>query len=279
MLRLYRAGHRLSKLTVVTPAQMQSPFLFVHIPKTAGTSFHALLSECFLLEEVAPLLAGSDPKFDPRNPKHRLFSGHYSVHAAESYFSDCVWLTFLREPISRSISQYRSWHDPKNLTPYWLARIDPEQRRAVELAQSLTFEEYLEIDNEYIRGSISNHQCRVLCSLPVELTVSVCSTAGSNLSEKVLESAKRNLVGRFNFFGLTERFCDSLYLFNSQFDTGVFDANHHRQLNISEVAEPELSLTARKRLTQLNGLDLELYHTAKLEFARRLKAQKARSTA
>jgi hypothetical protein len=162
-------------------------------------------------------------------------------------------------------------HDPKNLTPYWIARIDPEERRAVELAQSLTFEEYLEIDNEYIRASISNYQCRLLCSFPAEVTTAVCSVSGSNLSEKVLESAKRNLIGQFGFFGLTEHFADSLYLFNSQFDTAVFDANRRCRLNASEVVQPELSLSAGMRLKQLNELDLELYHTAKLEFTRRLK--------
>ncbi len=147
----------------------------------------------------------------------------------------------------------------------------------MELAQSLTFEEYLEIDNECIRGSISNYQCRLLCSLPAEATTAVCSGSGSNLSEKVLESAKRNLIGRFSVFGLTEHFADSLYLFNSQVDTAVFDANRHWRLNVSEVVEPELSLSARKRLKQLNELDLELYHTAKLEFMRRLKSMRPTS--
>jgi hypothetical protein len=33
----------LSKPTVLPPAQTERPLLFVHIPKTAGTSFHALL--------------------------------------------------------------------------------------------------------------------------------------------------------------------------------------------------------------------------------------------
>jgi hypothetical protein len=243
-----------------------APLLFVHISKAAGTSFTEALSSNFEPEEIAPFLGGALPNFHHERLQYKLYAGHYSVYQAESHFNECTWITFLRHPISRAVSQYLSWHNPINLTPYWAARIHPEELDAIRLAQRLSFEEFIKSDNPHILGSIRNFQTRVLCSIaPHE------RSPNAHCVERILQSAIRNLRNRFAFFGLVERFSESLHLFDLQFGPQVSVAHRVRHLNASGT-KPTISVAVQCRLEELNQLDLALYREATLEFNRRLTA-------
>jgi hypothetical protein len=74
----------------IEPGAEMSKFLFVHIAKTAGTSFTALLTTLFEPGEIAPFLGGAKPTFEERKPEYRLYAGHYQVYDALRHFPDCV---------------------------------------------------------------------------------------------------------------------------------------------------------------------------------------------
>lgn len=251
----------------MTHVTVQKQLLFIHISKTAGTSFFNCLANNVNPDESALYPVDVDLK----QKKYRLFGGHYSAYTAERCFSHCDWLTIVRDPIDRAISQYRSWHDSQNLTPYWIARITPDERKAVEIAQSMSFEQFLNTDNAHLLGSISNHQCRVLCSLPPERTAATVTITDYQLGKAVLASAKNNLFKRLGFFEITEQFSASLELFVSKFRIAEVRHNQKLRLNTSGVDRPVLSQWAKGRLQALNEFDMELYFQAKREFARRLK--------
>ena len=98
-----------------------SPLLaFCHIEKAAGTSLIHVLRRIFLLRyaDVRPM-HGRGSSFTARdlktmkaiNPFLRAFGGH-SVVPSEALLdgaSDLAFITQLRDPVARAVSQYRDW--------------------------------------------------------------------------------------------------------------------------------------------------------------------------
>lgn len=84
--------------------------VFVHIPKTAGTTFNTIL-EPFLSglprcpEYRLPRLSSLEPD---KLRQYQVFSGHfpYAIFSEILFPQGFIGLTFLREPIARTISNF-----------------------------------------------------------------------------------------------------------------------------------------------------------------------------
>lgn len=90
----------------------QSCLLFVHIPKTAGTTLKAWLSDQYSVDEIAPFAFDWElPTADPPVSHYRLVATHIPNVLAQVQRSNvlCDYLTVLRDPISRCVSQYHHW--------------------------------------------------------------------------------------------------------------------------------------------------------------------------
>jgi len=89
-----------------------SPLVFIHIPKTAGTTFHKILSHQFKPSEVAIHHDAEGPPPDalfemmsgPR-PKIKAVMGHTSARFHDR-LPEVRYLTCLRDPVARLISHY-----------------------------------------------------------------------------------------------------------------------------------------------------------------------------
>src|SRR5262245_43916521 len=87
---------------------MTSALYFLHIPKTAGTTFRTLLESRFRPEEVCPVygrreLAGLAPG---ALDSYRLFRGHLGFLLPAVLGRPLTILTLLREPVSTVVSMY-----------------------------------------------------------------------------------------------------------------------------------------------------------------------------
>lgn len=82
--------------------------VFVHIPKTAGTSFREALCAGFGSEAVSPAFAASriSPEEAERLSTYQVISGHISMADVTRHFPDVEAFTILREPIDRTLSWY-----------------------------------------------------------------------------------------------------------------------------------------------------------------------------
>jgi len=117
-LRCFNTAPAQPPITVLRPEFKHRQFFFLHIPKTAGTSFRLELEKHFDDRAIFPNQAlrkeiGGYPPFTYINDlsgeqfsRFKLISGHYQYREAVSRFSEePLILIMMREPLSRCISE------------------------------------------------------------------------------------------------------------------------------------------------------------------------------
>ena len=156
--------------------------IFVHIPKSGGTTLRRLLSEQFCGTGVAHVNRADIQQMPtPCSPSASLVMGHMPFGLHERLPGKSMYLTMLREPTARAISQYHAWL----------------RRRELDIEQ-FSFDEFL-----VSTPKLNNDQTRVVLG-NVERHVP--------LTNADLDQAKENLENRFLFAGVTERFDESVIL-------------------------------------------------------------------
>jgi hypothetical protein len=213
--------------------------IFMHIPKTAGTTISDVLRknftpverfdhESYQGEELTLVSLPDDLK-----PCIRCLMGHY-YHGVHDHFPGrrFTYFTMLRNPIERILSQYS------------FVQTYP----GYEYVRGKSFAEYLDLAPE-----ASNNQTLLVGGLPTP----------------DIERAKSNLRS-FSAVGITEMFDESLGLFARTF--GWTDATYH-PVNITKhrLRRDDLSATDIRKAEEKNALDLELYAFAHELLCQRLQ--------
>jgi sulfotransferase famil protein len=201
--------------------------VFLHIPKTAGSTFQFILENTF---GISACHSGHAKKKNFRQddfdfakmffPRMKSLAGHNLVDPLALNIPDAFHMTFLREPVARVFSHY--------------------QDSVQSGGNRLSFEENLR-QNEYLEN------------LHVKLMA----------GERNLDKAKRYLE-RCGFVGLTEKFNLSLHVLGKM---SPYPLNLHylrrRTAPANDIRKP---LTADPRKVELareyNQLDLALYDFA-----------------
>lgn len=242
------------------------PMVFVHIPKCSGTSFENYLKNSEPLRDHSSCYTGGLQKeaklFDNfvNNNRHSKFLyGHVKYEFFERFFPNGLLVTFLRDPIKRTISHYKHWHDSANfpLQDPGLLSIKPEVREAFEFAQSASLRDFVNTNNTYIKGGALGNMETLLLS----------SVHSGSLADH-LESAKENLA-KCIFFGLTEKFEESIDLFRSIFLDAPEYALEQSLENRSRELMEEIPIDVINTIRQQVSYDIELYEYAKKLFEER----------
>ncbi len=224
------------------------PLAFVHINKTAGTSFTEYLRAHFLEQEaIAPPFFGSFEGIGVDDRACELYWGHFPYAQFVEHRPDALFITFLRDPVQRVVSQYRSLHNPANVGGGWEKVLPAAARSALEFAQRSNFEEFVLSDEPFIVGHLRDLQTRFLTSHLAYDHPEFLSSAMQNLEHKIL------------FFGITECFANSISLFRYQLGSHVeYHADRH-QRNVSKPYDVEITDRAFERVEQLVQNDVQLY--------------------
>jgi hypothetical protein len=135
-------------------------FVFVHIPKTAGTSIRALLAECFRPEDVSPAFRVQpiDAEVAQHLAAFAVISGHISWADIAEHFPTRRLITFLRDPIDRCLSVYGYFRERTDRPLIPLDQIQGlnSGEEAVALARQLDPDDFFCSNHPHVLQSIDN---------------------------------------------------------------------------------------------------------------------------
>lgn len=172
--------------------------VFVHIPKTAGTSFRKLLVDVFGEGRVSPQFAANPLTDDDaaRLDHFQVIAGHINFADVQTYFPDRRLITFLREPVDRCLSPYGFFRKMKGhpLIPLNNIRYENNPFEATSLAKQLSPDEFFNSTHPHIMQNVYN---RTTWQLGHYASV---ARRIEFADAEILNVVKRNLK-RFDFIG------------------------------------------------------------------------------
>lgn len=204
---------------------MQDPLIYLHIPKTAGTSFRVSAEKFYgkanvlrdygadSVETSAEIIEtyydGEDlTALRQRGLSKKFLCGHFSLPRYRQVFPDSPVMTFFREPVKRVVSEFVHFTNHYDYTG--------------------SLEEF------YCNTNFQNRQHRSLCGAkPTDL----------------------------DFFGITEKYSASLKLFNQRYSTAIKNTVLNKgAYGSGTVASP--SPAQIREIEHLNQADMALYQLA-----------------
>ena len=227
--------------------------IFLHIPKTAGTTLNRIIEwqySPFAIFTMDPYRIRATPErlkrlSEGRRRRLRVVRGHmfYGIH--EFLPQGARYFTMLRDPVARLLSSY-----------YFILRrpLNPLHRKVKR--EKLTVEDCVRLFPQR-----HNLQCRLIAG--------VKDTASAD--ERLLDTAKRNLVKSFSVVGISERFQESLMLIATTFDWKI---PVYKNCKVSKT-RPEIGSGTVEMIRDYNRLDVELYEFAKGLFEENLQKKEA----
>ncbi len=233
--------------------------IFLHIIKTAGTSFMALLerqypgARMYRLRGLPGAFAGLDRR---ERETYQIVCGHFHFGIHQLFDSPSRYLTFIRDPIERAISHFT----------YIQWRTSEEFHERIN-ASRLSLEQWVRLG---VGPAVDNLQVRRLTLRENEFVPFKQTTRG------MLDEAKRVLAERISFLGITERYEDSVRLFAEQLGWREPLTIERLKASPNRKAAADLSASERAAIVEHNAMDLELYAFAVDLFQRRLAASAAR---
>ncbi len=237
---------------------------FLHIAKTAGTSFRSLIDAQFTPEEIAPVyLTNEFAKWVKAGEAGKLSAypfirGHMGWTPVSYLARKPRIITMLRDPVARTVSHYRH-----------IAREKSHWMYPAFKGRDVSIEEFLE--HPPARRLISNFQTRNMADMwdlkekytdddnkPLEPSLgrlmAYCSAA---LEEPDLFMLAQERMAQCAFVGVTERFKESVARLEGQFgwkcDAAAPD------LNRAPEEEMTLAPETRRKIEELTQLDRALY--------------------
>jgi len=187
---------------------------FLHIPKTAGISFYNVVANYFDPKDLRP--NKNDPHFNPKTKKafsrYRFFRGHFGYGIYKSLPKKPVYITILRNPIERVLSQFGQSQSsqykieyPKSSSEKSFTEIikDPKEKLEYSNIQTRFIGSDLDVLSELKK--LKNSCVKVNRRRFME------TTKPSESDEQLLKNAKQRLAD-FPFVGITEKFEESMYL-------------------------------------------------------------------
>jgi hypothetical protein len=220
--------------------------IFLHIPKTAGTTLYRIIERQYKPGDVYAI-GGTAQSFDtfknlPEADKAavRLLKGHidFGVHALLP--QPATYFTILRDPVERIVSYY-----------HFVRRTPEHYCHELVTSKGLSLAAFLDSKADVMAN---NGQTRMIAGQLYGYPFGECP-------DHLLETAKQNLRRHFAVVGLTERFDETLLCLKRSF--GWRNLFYARE-NVAPARQRpnRVDEATRAAIVAANRLDMELYHEA-----------------
>lgn len=209
--------------------------LYLHIPKTAGTSFtQTVMDHCPNIVHFHTLTNAAQLK--EKLVHADALSGHFAYGIHQYTDRPYRYVTMLRHPLQRTLSYF--YFKYKN----------PDYK--ISYQKELTFEEYVldpKYDMEY-------------CNLQARMITGELRNPSPHYKK-----ARDLLAKEFAFVGLTEQYETSLFLFMHMMN---WEPRHYPKVNVTPYRPANLSLSghAMQMVLLKNEIDQKLYEFAYRRF-------------
>lgn len=242
--------------------------VFLHIPKTAGTTLATILQNQFTVSETCPVYY-SDALVDISRAefaRYRYVRGHFYFDVLQRLIPSLrATVTMLRDPVERYISDFAHFQRSEELLVLPADMIEREESRAMSL------EEF--VDNVNIRRNryTRNIQSRLI-GAQLEFETSEDLQAAMKTENEVrqvdMNIAKQRL-DHFAVVGLAERFQESLFLLAYAFGWPPVVRYRCLQVATNRPQRERIPATTLNQIAEFNSLDFELYDHAQQAFESR----------
>ena len=252
--------------TPIYPLKDNDLLYFLHIPKTAGTSFTDVLKANFKPDESSLSLPVNEfLKLTPEvRASFKAIAGHYFYNIQDFVPGSPVYITMFRDPIERTISIYTQ------------ARRLPNHY-AYEIAKTQSLHEF--VTDPRMHGLYVNCQTRYLSADPntVELFKQLSPRerntwalwgemeryAPNGFADPVLLERAQERLQKFAFVGITEAFDEGIELLCHTFGWPIPPAPKILNVSPTRLTQDNIPPATLDIIRENTRLDAALYETAK----------------
>jgi len=246
----------------------QDALIFVHIPKTAGTTLLRIIERQFPLDQrchISLYPTNRDEELGierlrglpPRDRQAiRCLEGHMPFGLHRFLQKTPRYLTVLRDPVERMISSHYFVLSLDVQNPHYLTYFNNSLE---DFTHFMHMRNEVNLQTRYISGAIDIENPRPpYPPLPFE----------------ALDMAKKHLTTQFDVVGLTERFDETLLLMRESFG---FPNVFYVKRNITRARPPKHQIPDEtlEMIKRLSRPDMELYGFAKELFEQRIRKKGA----
>lgn len=233
---------------------------FVHIPKTAGSTLRTIIQNNYRPKEILFTDSAHPHPFDEaktleptEKDQINVVVGHYAYGMHQFFLQTAVYFTVLREPIARSLSEF-----------YHINRYPNHGLHQLVRSGQMTIHDFLDHLGVVHSDNIQTRQ----------IAGTYRTGPGEPCTPEMLTLAKKNLVNKFDLFGLTKRFDEFLLEISELLG---WDRIYYQRQNVTQnrPKKRQLSPAEMTRIRAANQYDLELYAFAQERLNERM-AQKGK---
>ena len=257
---------------LVNSQQDDKPLVFVHIPKTGGLTLRAILGNFFDHNDICPLADWDEVLKRRLNlAYYQFFNGHFPYSVSDWLPQDPLYITMLREPVERVVSQYH--HEKREESAGMYALVN---------GQDMSLDEFLH--HPTATAGSQNWQTADIAAPPIEdLYADWCDfrdqlTTGDlpthpRYRSLGLDTAQARL-SEFAFVGLTDHFTESVMLLYYKF--GWFPVLDFPSYNVKvgKRYRDELAPETVDYIETLHADDVALYAQGKVIFETEFEAMR-----